>query len=315
MKYLALSITCLLLPSLVQAEADTALIEQRLSRIEQSLNNRSLLELLEQVEKLQTEVGRLQGEIEVQNHTITLLKNQQRKLYADMDERIQQLRQENTSLLTDGNQMPGAGVSEIDTAAAINLDNIANELDNSNSETEESLTQGDEITEQSSDTVDNADSEATAGAEATEPTATTPETSAVVSTELDPLKAQAEYQNAFRLLRQSKYDHAIRAFNEYLQTYADSDYADNAQYWLGETYYVTRDFNRAIEAYNKLILNYPDSNKLPQSLLKLGYSYQELGQIPEAETRLQELSNNYPGTTAARLAKERLQQLQSGSQG
>ena len=55
--------------------------------------------------------------------------------------------------------------------------------------------------------------------------------------------------------------------------------------------------------------SYPESQKLTHALLKVGYSYHELGKIPEAKASLEDLKLRYPGTTAARLADERLQRI------
>lgn len=125
----------------------------------------------------------------------------------------------------------------------------------------------------------------------------------------DPDQAKAAYDQAFELLKAGQYEQAIAAFNDYLQQYPNSEYADNAHYWLGESYYVTRDFGNAIGAYQKVLSLYPNSQKAPHALLKIGYSQQELGQIEQARATLQDVRNRYPDTTAASLASERLQQL------
>lgn len=117
------------------------------------------------------------------------------------------------------------------------------------------------------------------------------------------------YQQAFGLLKAGQYDNAIAGFIGFLAQYPNSAYADNAQYWVGEAYYVTRKFDPAIMEYSKLMQAYPDSPKVPHALLKIAYSYDELGQKAEAKAKLQELINGYPGSTAAKLAEERLQRL------
>ncbi len=130
--------------------------------------------------------------------------------------------------------------------------------------------------------------------------------------ELSPNAPEGEkqaYQQAFGLLKAGQYDNAIAGFIGFLAQYPNSAYADNAQYWVGEAYYVARKFDPAIIEYSKLIQAYPDSAKLPHALLKIAYSYDELGQEAEAKAKLQELISGYPGTTAAKLAEERLQRL------
>ncbi|HET9679630.1 MAG TPA: tol-pal system protein YbgF [Gammaproteobacteria bacterium] len=117
------------------------------------------------------------------------------------------------------------------------------------------------------------------------------------------------YQAAFDLLRESRYAEAEQAFSDFLTTYPESSFADNAQYWLGETNYVTRDFKAAVDAFRKVIDNYPDSTKSADAWLKMGYSYYEMDNMPEARDALQTVVNNYPGHAAARLAQQRLEEM------
>jgi tol-pal system protein YbgF len=126
---------------------------------------------------------------------------------------------------------------------------------------------------------------------------------------IDNQDSEAAYRDAFSLLKAGQYDESIAAFNDFLQRYPSSQYADNAQYWLGETYYVMRQFEPAVVEYRKLIDDYPESKKQSHAMLKIGYSLHELGQIDQARAILQDLRNRYAGTTAARLAEERIQRI------
>lgn len=127
----------------------------------------------------------------------------------------------------------------------------------------------------------------------------------------DSADARKAYDDAFSLLKNGNYTEATTAFEQYLDNYPDSDLTDNASYWLGEAYYVNRDFEKAIGAYQQLVEDFPDSQKVPHALLKIGYSQQELGNREKAMKTLQDLRSQYPDTTAASLARERLQQMQS----
>ena len=62
----------------------------------------------------------------------------------------------------------------------------------------------------------------------------------------------AAYQAAFGLLKNSQFDQAIAAFQQFLTTYPDSSLADNAQYWLGEAYYVNKSFPEALAAFQRV---------------------------------------------------------------
>jgi len=117
------------------------------------------------------------------------------------------------------------------------------------------------------------------------------------------------YQAAFELLKEQRYEPAAMAFEQFLVTYPDSELADNAQYWLAESHYVTQMFNEALEEFGVVITQFPRSRKVPDALLKMGYCSYELKQWDEARASLQRVQDEYPETTAARLAGQRLQRM------
>jgi tol-pal system protein YbgF len=118
---------------------------------------------------------------------------------------------------------------------------------------------------------------------------------------------QAEYQRAFGQLRDGQYNAATKAFRDFLNRYPNGQYADNAQYWLGETFYVTRDFDAAILAFNQMLEQHPDSPKRAGATLKLGFIYHEKGQIAKAQELLGQILQQYPDSTEAQLAQQRLE--------
>lgn len=120
---------------------------------------------------------------------------------------------------------------------------------------------------------------------------------------------QAAYDQAFNLLKASKYTDAIVSFQQFLQAWPQSALADNAQYWLGEAYYVTRDFQNAAAAFQTVLDRWPASRRAPDALLKLGYTQAELQHIPQARATLSSVSIRFPGSDAANLAAARLLQL------
>ena len=108
---------------------------------------------------------------------------------------------------------------------------------------------------------------------------------------------------------QALIEYAAQAFTRFLQAFPDSPLADNAQYWLAETYYVRREFATALPEFQKVLDDYPQSDKLADALLKVGYCNFELQQWDAARTALQQVMRDYPGTTAAQLAIGRLEDL------
>lgn len=121
----------------------------------------------------------------------------------------------------------------------------------------------------------------------------------------------ADYQAAFELLKQGRYPEAAAAFTSFLGIYTNSDLRDNAQYWLSETHYVTKEYSKALGGFQEVINSYPASRKIPDAWLKVGYCNYELKQWPEAREALSIVSARYPETTAARLARQRLELMTS----
>ncbi len=120
---------------------------------------------------------------------------------------------------------------------------------------------------------------------------------------------QEAYQAAFNLLQNRQYDQAEQAFTQFLTNHAGSRLADNAQYWLAETYYVRRDFNGALPHFQRVLDQYPQSDKTPDALLKIGFCNYELRRWDDARAALQRVARDYPGTTAAQMATQRLQRI------
>ena len=118
---------------------------------------------------------------------------------------------------------------------------------------------------------------------------------------------QTVYAQSFDALKAGSYSTAITGFKAFLTSYPASPLAENAQYWLGEAYYVTRNFEGATAAFRGVLQKYPDSRKAPDALLKLGYTQLEQKKVAEGRATLSQVIQKYPGTDAARLATDKLQ--------
>src|SRR5258708_4364763 len=113
------------------------------------------------------------------------------------------------------------------------------------------------------------------------------------------------------MLKDSQYDRAIPAFQKFLIVYSDSSLADNAQYWLGEAYYVNKSFPEAQGAFQRVVDKYPQSRKRPDALLKIGYCQYELKQWDSAKGTLSQVVRQFPDTPAGHLAQQRLDKMAS----
>ena len=120
---------------------------------------------------------------------------------------------------------------------------------------------------------------------------------------------QAVYTQAFDALKAGSYSVAITGFKDFLGTYPASPLAENAQYWLGEAYYVNHDYEAAAAAFRAVLKKWPDSRKAPDALLKLGYTQYAQKQYAAARATLTEVTHKYPGSDSAKLAADRLRRV------
>jgi len=130
------------------------------------------------------------------------------------------------------------------------------------------------------------------------------------STEPAFLDPKRSYEEAFGTFKTGNYDSARDKFEKYLARFPDNPiYSDNAQFWIGETYYQQKNYERAILAYNKVIKTYPTADKVPDAYLKMGYSLLKLDKKAEGKIVLNKLVKDFPKSQQAVFAKKRLEML------
>lgn len=117
---------------------------------------------------------------------------------------------------------------------------------------------------------------------------------------------RAAYTQAFELLQERRYGEAQISFGRFIEQFPENALVDNAYYWLGETGYVSGDFEAAIASFNEVVTRFPDSQKVSDALLKIGFSQYEKKQFTAARKTLSKVVEAHEGTTAARLAQQRL---------
>lgn len=186
------------------------------------------------------ELRELRGQVERLQYEIDRMKQQQQKLYTDLDNRVRQI-ESGAGGVAAGGGSPGAAAGRGASAAA------------------------------------------------------------------SPQEEQA-YLEAFELLRAGKFDDALLGFQNQLANWPQGARADDALYWMGEANYFKRDYGAALKNYQDLLSRFPDSERAADALLKVGFSQLELGQTSAGRATLQRVVEKYPRSTAAGLARQRLQQ-------
>jgi len=146
------------------------------------------------------------------------------------------------------------------------------------------------------------------------PAATAPagegETVAAAESALPRGTPMEQYQYARALLAKADYPGAEKTLKAFIKSYPDDELTENAEYWLGETYYVRSDYTNAAVTYAEGYKKFPSGPKAADNLLKLGLSLANLGEGEQACKAFAEIDKKFPSARAEirdRAAAERKQ--------
>jgi len=117
------------------------------------------------------------------------------------------------------------------------------------------------------------------------------------------------YKDAYETFQKGNFEEARRKFEALLKQYPNTELSDNAQFWIGETYYLEKDFEKAILEYEKAIAKYPEGDKIPAALFKQALAFLELGDKTDAKNLLRRVIERYPHTDQANMAKKKLEEI------
>ena len=117
------------------------------------------------------------------------------------------------------------------------------------------------------------------------------------------------YDFAKTLFDKGDMENARIQFENFINKYPDSKNADNARFWIADSFYSEKWYEKAILEYQKVLEDYPDSNKTAAARLKQGYSFAELGEKANARLILNELIKRHPNAKEAEYAREKLKSL------
>ena len=245
--------------------------EQALAHDSEDVVINDNLDAHEKIKNLRQEVQELRGQIEVLNHELNKLKEQQLAFYKDLDARIQN---KPGIDLSDNRPQPQPPQKQDDPTAQRPIQ--AN---------------NDKATEYASMDI--------------QPTTkrSSPNTS--------PADEQISYLQAFELVKSKQFPEALTAMRGFVAKYPNGYYTANAQYWLGELYLAEKNYSDAISHFDVVLQQYPSSNKYSASLLKMGYALADTGRYSEAKEKLREVMKKYPDTNTSSLARNKLEEISS----
>jgi len=258
------------------AQAQRLSLAERVAKLEQDAQAhggaQANIDLVNQINALQSQVQTLQGQVEELRHQLDEMKSRSKDQYIDLDSRI--------------GRLEGRGAAGPATAAP-----PANANNNGQLQDIPLGASG------------SAPPPANAPIDTALPVAATPPPGA------NPVDEKTAYDQAFNALKDGRYAESARRFQAFIDQYPRSELTPNAYYWLGESYYVTQNYPISLSTFQKLLAQYPNSQKAPDAWLKVGYCQYEMKQWDQAEATLNQVLQKYPNTTVANLAQGRLRAL------
>jgi tol-pal system protein YbgF len=279
----------LLSPLIAQAQSTRTLVEEmglRVERLEQIVQGQALLEMLQRIETLSALSREQRGEIDLLSRELQTLREQQRAVTVDQERRLAALEREWAEWQAQRVGSTPSTVSEVTPTAATS----GSEPSGSpvGDETSGNQASGDETT--TSTPPRNAPPATVSGSDSTE-------------------TAEVLYARALASLNAGNYPASIAAFEVFLQRHAEHSLADNARYWMGQAYFLLRDYARALEFFEKVSAEIADVGKAADTWLKRGLCELELERLPAAKRSFETVASRYPDSAAAPLARQALSRL------
>jgi tol-pal system protein YbgF len=265
-----------------------------------------VIELMNQVEDLQSEINRLRGQLEVLSNGLENAQKRQRDMYLDLDTRMRRMEQGATTPAP-RTEAPAAPASDTEARAkpATPSDPVKRVEPQGGNVSATPAAAGNPPPPVATTQTVPAPAAPTPPARPTPPAATT----AAAPSAASDTHVRRAYDSGLAAYRSGDYQGAIAAFDGIVKRYPRDPLAPSAQYWIGDAWFNLRDFKSAASAQQTLINNYPDSPKVPDALLNLGSAYAAQGDGVGARRTWEDLVARFPQTDAAEKGRQRLARL------
>ena len=251
-----------------------------------------------EVDRLQSQIDLLQKETNSSKDQISELKAENQKLKADLSLQVENLQSENRALSTSIEEY-----KELLKKPSKEMDRIKEEMEGRLKILEERRKNQEEKIRELEDRLKGSDGKS-AGS-------TSIPAEKEIAAELKGVSAGMGdlYKDAYETFYKGDLEGARRKFEAFLKQYPNTELSGNAQFWIGETYYLKKDYERAILEYEKAIVKYPEGGKIPAALFKQGLAFLELGDKTNAKNLLKRVIERYPQSDQAEMAKKKLETI------
>ena len=226
--------------------------------------------MLAQVQEMSDEIGTLRDRVEILEFELDKSSQRQKQLYDDLDQRLRKFERRDNSL----NSTP----SQPQTGSATQPDST-----------------------DPTDSTDEGSPDTTGGVE--------PVAVELPASDVNSQVVREVYDNAFRALRQGRYEDSIIEFQALIDTYPNSELVDDALYWIAEANYVTQKHDLALPVFERVIREFPENQRAAEAMLKIGYIYYDQQNYEEAKIYLMEVIDRFPASRSAFSARRRLDKM------
>jgi tol-pal system protein YbgF len=275
-------------------------LEQRVERLERIADNPILLQHSQRIEQQQREIQGLYDQIDHMERQLKVLERRLEEVDLNTESRIDRLEGQ-----VDRLELRPA-IVPVDSALEPSLSAVES-IDGDMVENIDTPQQPVELVEANQDALDVLDSETPASLSLVD-TPSIPESpeSSVVEPAETKMSEQEHYNNAFRLLRENKYDESIVAFDQFIEAYPSHSLTSNAYYWLGEAHMIKQDFNSAFDVFNQVLLKFSQTDKYPDAMLRAADALVGLSRLDEAQVLYRQLIAEQPTSRSAKTAERRM---------
>lgn len=136
------------------------------------------------------------------------------------------------------------------------------------------------------------------------PASAEPQQSALVGAQI-----AESYRQAIMLFGRGRHGDARRGFQGVYDADPSGDLADNALFWIGETYFAAKDYTNAVRYYQRVVNDYSSENKAPDALFKIAMAQERTGDLSLARRTLQQVIDRFPYSSPASTAKAELERI------
>ncbi len=260
--------------------------------------NQEVLRALDQLDEIEQELKLLRNTIEELQFETENSKRRQQDLFQDLDRRLVDLERNQRVLspLAEGSESQ----TDPETGEQVAVDGTNSAQQPDGTVTQVVVGGGEAATGSGGTNNTNVDSSQTTAAVVPAPVLNGSVT----------LDEQNAYEQAFDLLKQSRYEDAILGFENLVNTWPTSQLADDAYYWMSEARYVNREFEYALTGFRTVVSRYPDSQRVPEALLKIGYIQYDIGAYDDAAETFRDILARFPGHQVTVSAQTRLRRIE-----